>query len=175
VKTRTQAGQTLTYISIDATINRLNDVLGPNWSTYATTSVTELPNDAFLAVVELNLTATIDGVEKKAYGVGADKGKDVDKIAKTALAEALKKAGHQLGIALYLWDADGRKRAETRMKLDKNRDSEATLKRAVFDLAKAKNADVSTAADVAKVFGVKPGELSDKDVLVRILEGEGVL
>lgn len=164
---------TLTYLSIDSVINRLNEVLGSGWSTSASTEFTPA-GDAFIAKCELHLTATVDGVEKTAYGVGADKGKDLDKIAKTALAEAIKKAGHQLGIGLYLWDPEARKRAETKMKLAKS-DSEATLKRAVFDLAKEKDADVSSAADVAKVFGVKPGELADKAVLTKILKGEGVL
>lgn len=150
-------------------------MLGPNWGiTRAQTELTP-SGDGFVALSEIWLTAVVDGVTKDTYGVGADKGTDVDKIAKTALAEAIKKAGHQLGIALYLWDADGRARASRRMELDKNRDSEATLKRAVFGIAKEKDPSITTAAQVAKVFGVKPGELADKATLVRILEAEGVL
>lgn len=153
-------------------------MLGAGWGVEdARSALIPQSDGTFVAQVDLYLVAVVDGVPTRRYGVGADKGKDVDKILKTALAEALKKAGHAYGIALYLWDADGRKRAETRMKLDKNRDSESTLKKAVFDLAAARNGGVKpgTAAEVAKIFGRKAGELADKAVLVEILESEGVL
>jgi hypothetical protein len=178
VKTRRGqgGGPDLTYISIDATIRRLNEVLGADWSTNGTTKVEQLANGSYLATTELHLYATVDGTQTNKYGVGAMVNKDVDMAMKSALAEALKKAGHQLGVALYLWDNEARQRAEARMKLAKNTDSEAALKRAVFDLASQKlGAKPGTAAEVAKVFGRKAGELADKDVLREILEAEGVL
>lgn len=172
-KTRSQGGTKLTYLSIDATINRLNAVLGAGWSTEAKTSVTPL-DGTFLAVCELTLKGTIDGTEKSAYGVGADKAGDVDKAAKTALAEALKKAGHQLGIGLYLWDADSRGAIEKKQKLAGA--STATLKQEVFKIAKSRIAkDSPTAKDIAELFGVAPGDLADDAKLRGILEAEGLL
>jgi hypothetical protein len=152
-------------------------VLGAGWSIdRATTRIEPTSSGQYMATVEIYLTAVVDGVPTTKFGVGAMVNKDPDMAIKTALAEAIKKAGHQLGIALYLWDADGRKRAERRMQLDKNRDSEATLKKAVFDLAKERLGNASpTGAQVAAAFGRKPGELADKAVLVEILESAGVL
>jgi hypothetical protein len=174
VKSRAQSGITLTYIGIDATINRLNAVLGSNWSTSATTKFIPIDDGAFLAVCELELRATVDGVEKVAYGVGADKGKDSDKIAKTALAEAIKKAGHQYGIALYLWDPAARARAEKLKALASG--SEVALKREVVAIARERSGlDKPSAAEIAKVFGVKAGDLADKATLVKILTDEGLL
>lgn len=169
-KTRSQGGTTLTYLSIDATIRRLNEVLGPGWSTNATTDVQLLDNGKYLAVTQLTLSATIDGTSKGAYGVGAMVNGDPDMAAKTALAEAIKKAGHQLGIGLYLWDADSRERIERLRKIEGM--SEAALKTAVYKLAKEKldKAD-PTAKDIAAHFGVKPGELTDGATLREILIG----
>jgi hypothetical protein len=177
VKSRAQSGITLTYIAIDATIRRLNDVLGSNWSTTAKTEFILLnpsvPGE-YLAVCELELRARVDGNEKVAYGVGADKGKDADKIAKTALAEAIKKAAHQLGVALYLWDPAARARAEKLKALASG--SEVALKREVVAIAKERTGkDKPTAAEIAAVFGVKAGDLADKATLQKILTDEGLL
>lgn len=174
IKGRQQAGQELTYISIDGTINRLNSVLGAGWSTEAKTDFIPLDDGAFLAVCELTLFATVDGTDKRAYGVGADKGKDADKIAKTALAEAIKKAGHQLGIALYLWNAEARERAQKLKKLASG--SAAALKGEVFAIARERTGlDKPTAAQVAACFDVKPGDLADTATLTSILTKEGLI
>ena len=117
VKQRRQGGRMLDYISIDATIRRLNDVLGNDWSfDISEHSIDILPSGGYLAVVR----GRLDAIGKSAAGVGADMAPDPDKALKTALAEALKKAGHQFGIGLYLWDeaerevvAKQRKKAET--------------------------------------------------------------
>jgi hypothetical protein len=173
LKQRKQAGRTLTYISIDATINRLNEVLGPAWNTDATTTV-EFVHGQYLAVCELKLMAQVDEIVKQAYGVGADKAPDPDKAAKTALAEAIKKAGHQLGIGLYLWDEDGRGRAENKMRLA--RASTAALKSEVFSIAKEKLAKSNpSAAEIGELFGVAPGDLADEGTLRSILTKEGAL
>lgn len=98
-------GKKLDYISIDVAINRLNEVLplGYDW----TVDNTQVINDA--VVVTGTLSIEINGKIIKRSGVGADSlGKDMDKAIKTAYAEAFKKAGNTLGIALYLWDADER-------------------------------------------------------------------
>lgn len=171
-------------MAIDATIKRLNDVLGTSWSTDAKTTVervvTVVTDDNgtreimnYFAFTELNLRATIDGTPKQAYGVGAMVNRDPDMAAKTALAEAIKKAGHQLGIALYLWDAETRAEIERKQKVGT---SVAAMKREVMAIAEKKlGKKPDKAADVAKVFNVKVGDLTDADVLRKILEAEGVL
>ncbi len=184
-QTRKQAGIELTYISIDATINRLNAVLGPNWSTSAATTLLPMPvydDDGAVtgstnqAVCELTLTAVIDGTEKHAYGVGAMVNRDPDMATKTALAEAIKKAGHQLGIGLYLWNDEARERVTKKRKLATG--SFAALKQAVFELAieqTGKPKEALKAKDIAAWFGVTPGDLADEDVLKGILKKEGLL
>lgn len=105
VKQRRQGSVMLDYISIDATIRRLNEVLGAEWSTSdLSTSLIPLEGGKFLATVAL----TLHGLGKQAVGTGADIAPDPDKAVKTALAEALKKAGHQFGIGLYLWQEEER-------------------------------------------------------------------
>ncbi len=157
-------------------------MLGPHWSTQASTSITPHPFDRkdkngtpmFLAVTQLTMTALIDGTKRDAYGVGAMEATDPDMAVKSALAEALKKAGHQLGIGLYLWDEEARTAVEKAMKLDKA--TPAALKAAVYNLAREQlGKDKPTQAEVAKHFGVKPGELGEADVNRRILEEQGVL
>jgi hypothetical protein len=181
VKTRKSfGGPELTYIGIDATIRRLNEVLGAAWSfDLDNVSVTESgqittksgkTSPAFLAVVSGHITA----LDKRAGGVGADRDTDPDKAVKTALAEALKKAGHQFGIALYLWTEGGRKSAQRKMALAGG--SQAAMKQEVFSLAKERlDNPKPTAAQVAKAFGVKAGDLSDEATLIKILEDEGLL
>ena len=100
-------GKKLDYIGIDTAINRMNEVLplGYSWRVDS------------LVVIEgsVVVTGTLsipmgDGTIIERSGVGADKvnATDMDKSVKTAFAEAFKKAGNTLGIALYLWDADER-------------------------------------------------------------------
>lgn len=110
VKQRRQGGVTLDYISIDATIRRLNDVLGLTWS-FEIDSTQLLPLEkGYLALVQGKIIIQPDeeNPPKVASGVGSDVASDPDKAIKTALAEALKKAGHQLGIGLYLWEESER-------------------------------------------------------------------
>lgn len=111
VKQRTQGGMKLDYISIDATIRRLNDVLELGWSfEIDTTQLLPMEGGKYLALVQgkIIIPATEDSPIKIASGVGSDVAGDPDKAIKTALAEALKKAGHQLGIGLYLWEESER-------------------------------------------------------------------
>lgn len=170
-------GPDLTYISIDATIRRLNDVLGPHWSTRdANVRIFPPPEDSnvWTATVELYLDATVDGVQKTAFGVGSMSNRDLDMAMKSALAEAIKKAGHQLGVALYLWDPEARKRAEKKRALAGG--SVAAMKQEVWRLAKERlETDKPTAAQIGKLFDVKPGDLTDEATLRGILDAEGLL
>ena len=111
VKQRRQGGRDLDYISIDATIRRLNDVLELGWSfEIDTTQLLPMEGGKYLALVQgkIIIPETADSPIKIASGVGSDVATDPDKAIKTALAEALKKAGHQLGIGLYLWEESER-------------------------------------------------------------------
>lgn len=111
VKQRRQGGVQLDYISIDATIRRLNDVLDLGWSfEIDTTQLLPLEGGKYLSLVQgkIIIPPTDESPAKVASGVGSDIASDPDKAIKTALAEAIKKAGHQLGIGLYLWEESER-------------------------------------------------------------------
>lgn len=169
----------LDYVSIDGYINRLLDVLGMDYDFTVTQShVALLPEAAKTSSGKLQylaqVTAQLRIGETTRAGVGADISFDPDKAVKTAQAEALKKAAHQYGIALELWDEEHRES----LKLARSAagGSEAALKKAVFDLAKKKLEKTKpTVAEVAALFEVEPGELSDKATLQRILEDQGVI
>lgn len=164
VKQRAQAGRKLDYISIDATIRRFNDVLGPAWSSHITSQqLIPEASGGYLAVVGLELTA----LGKTAAGVGADKASDPDKALKTALAEALKKAGHQFGVGLYLWD-EGERAIVQRDRAAASGDL-AAIKAKVFEKALEGGAK-ATAAGVAEFFDIPVEGLQDAQVLSKLLE-----
>ncbi len=175
-KSRKQGGQDLTYIPIDATINRVNEVLGSAWSVRPPSSTQVLPlENGFLAKSELFIDAEIDGVTKTLYGVGAMRNPDPDMAMKTALAEALKKAFHQAGVALYLWDPAQRDEVAAKSKW-----AGATLvakKKEVQRLAKEKlNLDKAPSAkQVAEAHGVTPADLAEDSTIDAILKTEGLL
>ena len=135
VKQRRQGGATLDYISIDATIRRLNDVLDLGWSfEIDTTQLLPLEGGKYLALVQgkIIIPPTDDTPAKVCSGVGSDIAGDPDKAIKTALAEALKKAGHQLGIGLYLWEESEREviaqeRAKTARKVTRKPQEKAAV------------------------------------------------
>lgn len=120
---RKQGSRMLTYLGIEHVIGRLNEVFGDSYSTEITNS--QLQGD--WAIVSVRITYTDDsGATRWKDGIGADMwtyvdsyGKtqvDMDKALKTAYAEGIKKAGHQLGVGLYLWDDDIRKEVEQEMR-----------------------------------------------------------
>lgn len=173
------------YVSIDGYITRLLDVLGLDYDFIITQStVNLLPEHVKTSTGKVQYLAQVtaqlhvlddDGVSRTVRsGVGADVSFDPDKAIKTAQAEALKKAAHQFGIALELWDEEHRAGLETARKAAGG--SEKDLKKSVFDLAKKRlDKTKPTVAEVADLFGVEPGELSDKDTLARILTEQGVI
>jgi hypothetical protein len=102
-------GMMLDYISIDTTINRLNEVLDTKWDfnitgTHVQVLGEETPRFLYTVVGELLVLDEEDDRWISHSGIGADIDKDPDKAAKTALAECIKKSTHQLGLGLYLWD-----------------------------------------------------------------------
>lgn len=122
---KNQSGQD--YVSIDGYINRLNDVLGAMWSwsvndwKIADAAPTKSGKPQYTAVVQGTLTIILSdigvvsiGIDEDSFltsqraqvsrdGIGANTNFDPDTAVKSAQAEALKKACHQFGIALYLW------------------------------------------------------------------------
>lgn len=124
---KNQSGQD--YVSIDGYINRLNDVLGAMWSwnindwkLYPDAAPhTSTGKPQYLAVVQGTLTIILSdigvvsvGIDEDSFlttqraqvsrdGIGSNINFDPDTAVKSAQAEALKKACHQFGIALYLW------------------------------------------------------------------------
>lgn len=142
------------YVSIDGYINRLNDVLGSRWGWYINSiewrhdimPQTRNGQNQFLAIVHGTLTISTDDIAISAIdeehsslatmystasrdGVGAGVNFDPDTAVKTAQAEALKKACHQFGVALYLWDEEERDFIEKQ----RGADNEAGLKRLVVE------------------------------------------
>lgn len=109
-----------TYIAIEKVINRFNSVLGAAWSLNVRSTDFALipgqtygarnPKQAAYAIVTVDITVHIGDLIITRSGVGGDNGAfdDADKLIKTALAEAIKKAGHQFGVGLYLWDEEER-------------------------------------------------------------------
>ena len=176
---KNQSGQA--YVSIDDYINRLNNVLGHawawqinDWKLYPDTAPdTSKGKKQYLAVVQgsLSIFLTDIGVissggedDEDAFlttqkavivrdGIGGDIGYDPDKALKTAQAEALKKACHQFGIALYLW-----KEAE--------RDFIVLQKSAVSNDVALKQLVV---AYTQRVLELDPGTVPEKEQMCEVL------
>jgi hypothetical protein len=184
----------LDYVGIEGYINRFIDVVGLGYDFLVTqSSVTLLPEDMTTSTGKRQYLAQVTGQIRlhgsrtpnnvspsfslpgtTRSGTGADVSFDPDKAVKTAQAEAFKKAAHQFGVALELWDEGHR--ADLEVVRRGAGGSEAALKKAVFDLAK-KRLDKAkpTVADVAELFNVAPGDLSSKSTLEQILRTEGAL
>lgn len=171
----------LDYVSIDGYINRTLEVLGLSYDfNVRQSSVTLLPPEMktrtgkmqFLAQVTADLVIQDLDVASSRSGVGADVSFDPDKAVKTAQAEAFKKAAHQFGIALELWDADHRATLAKARKLT----TPAAMKQEVYKIARERTGkDKPTLAEMAKLFGVSAGDLGDEPTLRGILTAEGLL
>lgn len=111
------------FVAIDDYIKRLNNVLGSNWHweirkwEFRDGPPTKAGKPQYIAVVSGQLTVDLPRDDGDAGifshivsrdGVGAGFNFDPDTAIKTAQAEALKKACHQFGIALYLWSEEER-------------------------------------------------------------------
>jgi hypothetical protein len=103
-----------TYIAIEKVVNRFIET-DPAFEIAVTQSqYSPLPgltygrNQKAAAYALVTVEVTILGITRA--GTGGDYGaaEDVDKLIKTAYAEAIKKAGHEFGVGLYLWDEEER-------------------------------------------------------------------
>jgi len=128
VKSREAAfGQRLDYVSQDQVIERLNSVLGSNWSVYYNVDIHNIEAEItkkedgkkikvrekhLHAIVKAAIQIRIDDnlITKEGYGAeNLEKpGTDVDMAIKSAQSSALKKAAVQLGVGLYLYDIEER-------------------------------------------------------------------
>jgi hypothetical protein len=174
---KNQSGQD--YVAIDGYINRLNDVLGHAWAWQINSweirdaSPTKSGKPQFMAVVQGTLTIILSDIgvvsagpdDDDAYfttqkamisrdGIGANVNFDPDTAVKSAQAEALKKACHQYGIALYLWDAAERDYVELQ-------------RRAATDDIALKQLVVSY---TQRVLELDPGSMPDKDQMMEVLD-----
>ena len=165
------------YVSIDGYINRINDVLGGLWSwsindyQIADAPPTKSGKPQYTAVVQGTLTIILSdigvvsvGNDEDSFlttqraqvsrdGIGANTNFDPDTAVKSAQAEALKKACHQFGIALYLWS-------------EAERDFIALQKSAsVNDLGLKQLVMVYT----QRVLELEPGVVPDKEQMCEVL------
>lgn len=176
---KNQSGQD--YVAIDDYINRLNDVLGHawawqinDWKLYPDAAPpTAKGKPQYLAVVQGSLSIFLSDIgvisigaeddddafltTQKAVvvrdGIGSNVNFDPDTAVKSAQAEALKKACHQYGIALYLW-----KEAE--------RDFVALQKSAANNDVALKQLVV---AYTQRVLELEPGTMPDKEQMCEVL------
>lgn len=133
ISLRENSGVELCYLDITSILTRLDEVCGPNWSlntepnfpkvdTIYKGNNSEKENKYSVHAVTSVVISIFDWIEEggtwrhvmlsSRSGVGGDnistadvpKSEQIDKILKTAHAEAIKKAAHQFGIGRYLWD-----------------------------------------------------------------------
>jgi hypothetical protein len=172
---KNQSGQD--YVAIDGYINRLNDVLGAMWSWQINdwkimdAAPTKSGKPQYTAVVQGTLMVFLTDVgvitvgedddsfltTQKAQvardGIGANTNFDPDTAVKSAQAEALKKACHQFGIALYLWSEAERDFVELQRQASKN---DIALKQLVV-------------AYTQRVLELDPGSMPEKDQMCEVL------
>lgn len=176
---KNQSGQD--YVAIDGYINRLNEVLGHAWAWQINTwqindaAPTKSGKPQYMAVVQGTLTIILSDIgvvsvgddDEDAFlttqkamisrdGIGANINFDPDTAVKSAQAEALKKACHQYGIALYLWDAAERDFVELQRQAAKN---DVALKQLVV-------------AYTQRALELDPGSMPEKDQMMEVLDIE---
>lgn len=164
------SGKKLDYVSGETVIERLLGA-APNYSWRG--EIISIAEGR--AVVQGHLSVVLeDGTEKSGFGVGSSKmGTDLDSSLKAANTEALKNAAkNAFGVALELWNEEHRNTLARRRKLT----TPAARKAELFKIARDRlESDKPTAPQIAKLFGVTPGKLSDDAVISEILQDEGVL
>jgi hypothetical protein len=152
------------YVSIDGYINRLNDVLDDKWNwevhdiQFRDGPPTAKGKPQYLAVTSGTLSIVLSD-DPTAYsvirrdGVGAGLNFDPDTAVKTAQAEALKKACHQYGIALYLWSEDEREFVQLQREAERD---DAALKKLLVVYTR-------------RVLELDPGTMPEADQMLEVL------
>lgn len=170
------------YVAIDGYINRLNEVLGHAWAWQINSwKIKDAPptksgKPQYMAVVQGTLTIILSDIgvitvggddDEEPYlttqkamisrdGIGANVNFDPDTAVKSAQAEALKKACHQYGIALYLWDAAERDYVELQRQATTN---DVALKQLVV-------------AYTQRALELDPGTMPEKEQMMEVLSIE---
>jgi hypothetical protein len=167
------------YVAIDGYINRLNEVLGHAWAWQINNwqineaTPTKTGKMQYMAVVQGTLTIILSDIgvvsvgedDEDAFlttqkamisrdGIGANINFDPDTAVKSAQAEALKKACHQYGIALYLWDSAERDFVELQRQAAQN---DVALKQLVV-------------AYTQRVLELDPGVMPTADQMLDVLD-----
>jgi hypothetical protein len=177
-KRRGPGGKDLDYVAGETVINRLLSATEDEESGYAWQSqihtlerVSANESAPYLAVVQGALLIGGD----MGTGVGAMINPDPDMAVKSANTEALKNAAKNgFGVGIELWDAEYR--AQLGQKRKAVEGNEQALKQMVFTLAQARlDTSKPSQAQIAELFGVKAGDLSDPTTLTAILTDEGLL
>lgn len=168
------ARKKLDYVAIETVLNRLLDATKDEDAGYAwqvTYCFTEKNGETWSAVVAGNLMIGGD----MGGGVGSMTNRDLDMAVKSANSEAIKNAAKNgFGVGLELWDAEYRAQLDQRRRAAGG--SEQALKALVFDIAKQRlDTTKPSLAQIAELFNVDAGDLSDAESLAAILEAEGVL
>lgn len=152
------------YVSIDGYINRLNSVIDNRWNwevheiQFRDGPETRSGKPQYIAIASGTLSITLND-DPTMYsvirrdGVGAGLNFDPDTAVKTAQAEALKKACHQYGIALYLWSEDERNYVELQRQAATD---DIALKRLVMEY-------------VNNTLALDPDETPQRDDIVKCL------
>lgn len=163
-------GIKLDYIDVVQTIKRLTDVLNADWDWRVLDAKVELVETSngptYLASERGELAIWLPDHEHPVIrgGSGADTDpRDPDKAIKTADAEALKKAGHKFGIALYLWDESKRDEIATYRKFERG-----TLS-AIKTASLKKAGDLDGLMKALDVTNAKDEKLQDKEALLEFL------
>lgn len=160
------------YVSIDSTINRFNEVLGFNWSLQiqslspvaATGAETTTGKPIFRVTAYGFIQVNIGGKIITRAGAGSSESFDTDMAVKTVQAEVMKKAGHQFGVGLYLWDERERNLVDLVHRGD--------IRGAVKLLCQIEN--VSDPEDIGSRFDVLGCDLKDENVQRAILANGGL-
>lgn len=182
------------YIGIERHIARWNQVCGSQWSLEVKDVRFDLANGltygraqkpAAYATVVVAISAVLDGYPVTREGVGGDYGAadDVDKLVKTALAEAIKKAGNEFGIGLELWDEEERALIDSAQQQGLTgqvvvraqpleADELTELKNRVADIAVLAGVE-RTGPAIAAHFGIEVEQLQDKGALETIVLAHG--
>lgn len=164
----------LDYVAGETVISRLIEATADEDTGYAWLAqiqTLEKQGETYLAVVQGTLQIQGDA----GTGVGAMRNPDPDMAVKSANTEALKNAAKNgFGVGLELWDAEYRATlGQKRRAIDGN---EQAMKALVFEIAEEKmGRKPKTAAEVAKVFDVSAGDLSEPATLRAILVDQGLL
>lgn len=197
VKSRSQSGQSLSYIEAHDAIRTANDIFGIGGWGYTVEELTHLGSEpverngrkgfrtGYRAVVRVTVHPVDDPrlqpqvtFSDVGFGDAVDYSGSSISTHELAMKEAvsdgvkraLKNLGEQFGLGLY--DAERRADVEARRGLT----TEAGRKRTVWKLAREKTGkDKPTAAEVAKAFGRKAADMNEPQTLVDILTEQGLL